>query len=444
MSILLGSGAAISCFATLSIYLERLFNNSTSKNYRSRSSKKISEWWDSAYETKPSSIIFSNLQVIPNLFIKNENPKLLIVFYSFCFTLSSLVVGDFFSSIGSYLYIYCQIPQNITQGITGDTNLYICHMKAGYYYCIITLFNSSFVLYILFSNWKRKNSYKIIYSFIVNSIILILIAKCFTIYSDTIAGLYTLHDNSLLWMLIINSCIFIIFYKPISDINTLKKCIIVSIFILVINLILISILPYTGLFNSFIIDGIINRFFALYAINLVFDYITVRIILKYRHYLNVKSIVHLFSYLLIVTATCLFASIMTFITYSFYIYNIQSAIPRTSINPTAILQYNFIEWFYGILIYSLSGGQYTAYFYAFSTFIPLCVLFMYTIFYFIIKSFKKLSAHFIFILYQLSNPTDKDSLSIVPIYIIAIFISVLILIGTTHVSYITFISFYDK
>ncbi len=458
ISILLGVAAAISFFSYCSYYLKKAYFNLITTNKKKELDAKITNWWESSISKNPISIFKLSLQSVLNVFLKNGKPDIIkILFFSYAFTLSSLFAGYFFSDIGNYLSIYWHFPvdveasstlmNNIGQTITDKNVLsefrshFILKDKTDFFANVVYFLSSLVNVIICYKGWKRVNDFKIVFAFIIVTELLCLIFKPLTVLTDVIAGLYETSSNDYLWLPIINILILTLFRKQIFKTCTLRTCIIWFFSILLLNFIVWRALSYNSfeyIIDTYLVDGICNRYIAFYLINFIFDFFTFRIIFKYINVIQKKSSFALIYYLIITLFTTAVASCLTFLFYTFYIFIVQNAIPEFAEQP---IMANMSFWGYveSTTVTEFIDGEYTFFFYAFSTLIPFLIFLAYSFSLILMRIFKKLSSYLLFYIYILSNPSN---ISIIPFYLISLFISFLVLIGAAHITYITFLGFY--
>ncbi len=378
-SILLGCTTGIGFFSLSSYYLKKMYFNLIPIAKKKEFDKNINNWWESSVSKNPISMFKLSLQSVTNIFLTNGKiDKIKILFFSYGFTLSALVVGYFFSNIGSYISIYWKFPidiigslhlRNSTGGLdTNEEALTIFRenalskLKAEFFSNIIYFLLSFTNIVVYYKSWKKTADFKTIYSFIVITELLVLALKPLTVLTDVIAGVYETASVDYLLLFVINALTLTLLKDEISKIRTIKKTLIWFISILCINFLIWTILSYNSfeyILYSFFIDGICNRFVAFYFINFVCDLTAFSIIVKCKYLIYKKSIFKLLYYLFITIFVTSIASFLTYTAYEFYIFIIQTAIPVFELQPGFASEATFWEYFKITTLTEFFTGEYT-------------------------------------------------------------------------------------
>jgi hypothetical protein len=458
-SSIIGIASAIGFFSVFSYYLKKAYWALIPLNKKKELDKRINNWWESSISKKPVANFRLSLESIISVFSSDNKPNITkILFFSYLFTLSSLVVGYFFSNIGNYFSIYWNFPvdfvnniqiQNAGGIVNADPiklaefrNYISINEKSDFYSNLIYFALAVLNFWMCFKNWKKENDYKMIYSFLIITELLTLALKPITYFTDEIAGRLETPTKDYFFVVLLNILILLILHKEIFKIRALKTSSIWFISILGINFVVWNMLSFNSseyIFDAFFIDGICNRYLALYLINFLFDYFTIRLIFENSSYVHKKTVSSLIYYLFICILIALIAAVLTYLVHTFYIFLIQNAIPEFSLQPRHLSQMNYFNYLVSTTVTQFVDGTYIYFFYAISSFLPLMIFLLYSIILILTRTFRKLSSHFVFYIYIISNPAN---ISIVPFYLISLFISFLVFIGTTHVAYITFLGFY--
>jgi hypothetical protein len=295
--------------------------------------------------------------------------------------------------------------------------------------------------WICLKKWKLKKDYNLIYSFLIITELLTFAYGPLDFFTNDIAGGAVTPSKHYFFPVFFNILVLIIIQKLSIKIDTVKLFCIWFFSIIGINFVvwnMISFVTNDYFFQKLIIAHLCNQFVALYLINFLFDYLVIALICKYRYY-NQKKSAHSLIFYFSIILVAIFSALCTFLLYNIYLDLILRATPKLASNPSLSTESIFAS-VKGLILTHFYRGTHTLFFYALSTLIPLLIFTANAVFIITSKTFKKILSKLMFYIYMSSNPSN---VSVVPLYIIALFISFLVLIGTTHMAYVTFLGFYN-
>jgi len=427
-----GLMAMAAAMLTASAYIKKLYHRLIPAKIRRERDKKMYDWWSSTIALAPLSIWQINIKKSFQLLQTGKRRAIwsLIVFYSFSFTLFSLLIGDFFSVIAGYLSTFLNIPAHSIDALTPEQYEYSVSKLNTYFYYDVCWLASMIVFCLLFLHqWRIRKDPVIIYPLLIYYTFIAFVVKALTVWVDVLCGLRELSGSYYWPIAVINVLLLVAFYKPISRIKRRGHFAVVLLVILVVNFSLCNHMDLEGELPTYFIDGMVNRYLAYYLINLFFDLIAFGFILHFSRTIDEAASTRLLVWCILIIGICLICSFGSYVAYMYYIYRIQMAIPAFAMNPVYKAT-GFSEFFEQVAtVSSPLLGEYTNYMFAVSSLMPMLFLFFVSVFSLFMNVFKKGSSYLYYRVYNIIGGGHLSE-SITPFYLIAIFCGVLIFIGT--------------
>lgn len=434
VSIIMAFGASAVVFSSFLYFYRRLYVLTFSESKRVELNNKIDAWWSNWISQDYKSVFDKAYNNYFNFFQKSDSYYTKFFFYSFIFTLASIIIGNFFGTITQYLYIYHSFPMDIYKSnLYGNIELNDFKQISNYeilslylpnlYYNLFWFIGSSSAGIIMINAYNKNKNINVVYSFIVIYTLACIIIKLFTIWGDILGGREFKIGYSFNILIILNILFFIKKRKDIEIISDLLSCFVYVITILIYNFLFMFLLNNKNLFTICFIDGLLNRFFFLFIINFFFDMVIVYFISRQKT--NNNNIYFVFKLFLLSLVT----SILSYIVYTSYICIVQSLVPSFAVNPGKT--YSIINFIIDSTIFEIKTLDISPFFWGLSSFIPVLIILTFVIFTYVSKWIKYKLSFFIFYIYHIVNDNNYDTknIGLLPYILIILFVSFLSFIG---------------
>lgn len=440
--------AAFAGFEKLGARVENLLSRKT----KSKLQKKLDIWWKKIINTSPKKLANIESKYLISVFnrVLEKNKHIKLIMLSIILTSIAFVLGDIPTSIyfltgglenAEYALGSFDADRNFLPSDTTDeeAQFFKDGQKAwavsAIGYLTVRLMILLYALYLFV--YDKTDLYSLI-KLIVVGVLFVLLGKNISLIVDICFLYKTASLNQYIYSSVaMLAIIFILIF--------LKKEVSISKLLLIIPVVIFFLLFYHGnmsigqdlSFNYFFvytIDGLINRFSAIYFYNYIFDFLTILVAIYTLNKISISSNFKSFLLLLMNLVLSFTLSLGIYVLYNMHIYNIKLAFEGSSFLNTSV-PLSFFEYLESVALTSLSEYDFSLTLYAITTFIPITFFVIYAIVVFVAKLIERNFAILTKLLYFNRSKQKKKTGIYLTIIIVGFFISLISSIGIVIISF---------